>query len=119
MPAVAKWLGHAEATRRIMLDKYGGLTKSALVTATVEENVLVQLENLRTHPAVAVGIARGRVKLHGWVYKIETGQVFAFDPDFHEFKPLTDHYEAGAAPRRPWLTPMDGNHHELATAVGP
>jgi carbonic anhydrase len=90
MPAVAKWLGHAEATRRIMLDKYGALTNSALVTATVEENVLVQLENLRTHPAVAVGVTRGKVKLHGWVYKIETGQVFAYQPENGQFLPLVD-----------------------------
>jgi carbonic anhydrase len=103
MPAVAKWLGHAEATRRIMLDKYGGLTKSALVTATVEENVLVQLENLRTHPAVAVGIARGRVKLHGWVYKIETGQVFAFQPGREQFVPIVDSSPA-RAPKSERLT---------------
>ncbi len=90
MPAVAKWLGHAEATRRIMLDKYGDLKNSALVTATVEENVLVQLENLRTHPAVAAGVARGKVKLHGWVYKIETGQVFAFQPDTEQFVPIAE-----------------------------
>src|SRR5262245_42518317 len=47
MPAVARWLGHAEATRRIMKEKYRELSNTALLTATVEENVLVQLENLR------------------------------------------------------------------------
>ena len=46
----------------------------------IQEKVLVQLENLRTHPAVAAGLASSRLKLHGWVYKIETGQVFAYDP---------------------------------------
>jgi carbonic anhydrase len=95
MPAVAKWLGHAEATRRIMIDKYRELKDAALVTATVEENVLVQLENLRTHPAVAAGVARDRLKLHGWVYKIETGQVFAFQPEAGQFLPI-----AAASPER-------------------
>src|SRR5262245_5943523 len=76
LPAMAMWLRHAEATRRIVREKYADRGGVALLTTAVEENVLVQLENLRTHPVVAAGLAGGRLKLHGWVYKIETGQVF-------------------------------------------
>src|SRR5262245_6493458 len=90
MPAVATWLSHAESTRRIMKDKYRHLDEGELLTATTEENVLVQIENLRTHPAVAVGLARGQLKLHGWVYKIDTGQVFAYDPERGQFGPITE-----------------------------
>jgi carbonic anhydrase len=90
MPATAAWLVHAEATRRIMREKYRGRTGAAQLTTTVEENVLVQIENLRTHPAVAAGLARETLKLHGWVYKIETGEVFAYDPDRGQFVSLAD-----------------------------
>lgn len=90
LPATASWLKHAEATRRIIRDKYQPLKGPKLLTATVEENVLVQLENLRTHPTVAAGLARGELKLHGWVYKIETGEVFAFDPNLCQFLPLAE-----------------------------
>ena len=90
MPAVAAWLSHAEATRRIVLDKYSDRTGAELLTTAIEENVLVQLENLRTHPAVAVGLARGKLKLHAWVYKIETGEVFAYDPERGQFVPVTE-----------------------------
>ena len=90
MPAMKAWLGHAEATRRIMRDKYPHLAEQALVTATVEENVLVQIENLRTHPSVAAGLARGKLKLHGWVYKIETGEVFAYEPERGQFVPCEE-----------------------------
>ncbi len=79
MPAVASWLEHAETTRRIIRENYNHLEGSQLLTATVEENVLVQLENLRTLPAVASRLARGDLRLHGWVYKLETGEVFAYD----------------------------------------
>ena len=58
------------------------------LTLTVEENVLVQLENLRTHPSVAAGLSRGELKLHGWVYKFETGEVFAFNPEKNQFLPI-------------------------------
>lgn len=99
MPSVAAWLMHAEATRRIMRDKYGERSGTDQLTTAVEENVLVQIENLRTHPTVAAGIACGRLKLHGWVYKIETGQVFAFDPARGQFAPVVEAH-SGLVPKQ-------------------
>jgi carbonic anhydrase len=79
LPAVSSWLSHAETTKRIIRDNYIDLQGDRLLMATVEENVLVQLENLRTLPSVASRLVRGDLHLHGWVYKIETGEVFAYD----------------------------------------
>ncbi len=90
LPAMTTWLSHAEATRRILREKYAKRTGPALLTTAIEENVLVQLENLRTHPTVAAGLACGKLKLHGWVYKIETGEVFAYDPERGQFVPVTE-----------------------------
>ena len=101
LPSVASWLSHAETTRRIVRDNYGHLDGDRLVTATVEENVLVQLENLRTLPAVASRLVRGDLHLHGWVYKIETGEVFAYDLTNGQFVPLAQYqYQASEAPVR-------------------
>ncbi len=91
MPAVRAHLAHAEATRRIVAENYQHLRDpERRLTLTVEENVLVQLENLRTHPAVAAAVGRHELKLHGWVYKFETGEVFAYDPDKGQFLPIED-----------------------------
>jgi carbonic anhydrase len=95
LPQVAAWLSHAETTRRIIKENYTHLTNQPLLTATVEENVLVQLENLRTHPLVASRLAAKKLRLHGWVYKIETGEVFGYDPDQGQFLSLSD---AGTVP---------------------
>jgi len=104
LPSVSQWLGHAETTKRIIKDNYTHLAGNDLLTATIEENVLVQLENLRTLPSVASRLARGDLALHGWVYKIETGAVFAFDPKQGQFVPLADHSDSAvgipAASRR-------------------
>jgi carbonic anhydrase len=97
MPGVKYWLAHAEATRRIIREKYQHLSDVPLLTAATQENVLVQLEHLRTHPAVASGLAAGKLKLHGWVYKIETGEVFAFDPSIGQFVRIGDKSPAAAA----------------------
>ncbi|MDZ4657146.1 MAG: carbonic anhydrase [Bythopirellula sp.] len=86
LPAVKDWLNHAEATARILKENYAHISdEKALLTATVEENVLVQLENLRTHPSVAAAMMRGDVKIHGWVYKFESGEVFAYEPQEGQF----------------------------------
>ena len=95
LPAVSAWLAHAESTRRIMKEKYSDRHGVALETTAVEENVLVQLENLRTHPAVASRLRTGKLKLHAWVYKFETGQVFSYDPATSQFSVVSS--PAGSA----------------------
>ncbi|HVJ69484.1 MAG TPA: carbonic anhydrase [Caulifigura sp.] len=88
LPAVSQWLTHAEATKRIIEDNYKELSGLDRVTAAIEENVLVQLENLRTLPCVKSRLVKGDLRLHGWVYKIETGEVFAYDRIDGQFVPL-------------------------------
>jgi len=89
LPAVRSWLCHAESTQRIIEENYGHLSEpAARLTATVEENVLVQLEHLRTHPTVAAALSRKALNLHGWVYKFETGQVFGYRPQDGQFVPV-------------------------------
>jgi carbonic anhydrase len=91
MPAVKAYLEHAESTRRIVTENYAHLADpDKRLTLTVEENVLVQLESLRTHPSVAAAVGRGDLKLHGWVYKFETGDVFGFNPEKNAFLPIED-----------------------------
>lgn len=91
LPATAAWLKHAETTRTIIRDNYSQLEGEALLDAAIEENVLVQLEHLRTLPAVASRIVKGNIKLHGWVYTIETGEVFAYDLADGQFVPLAEY----------------------------
>lgn len=88
LPAMAAFLDHAEATRRIVIENYADLSDADKIIAAIKENVLVQLDHLRTLPAVAVRLGRGDIKLHAWVYEIETGQVYAFDAEDQAFHPL-------------------------------
>lgn len=88
LPATDRWLKLAEPTRRLVAERYAGLDPEHQLNVTVQENVLLQLEALRTHPAAAARLEAGRLNLHGWVYKFETGEVFSFDPDTEQFLPL-------------------------------
>jgi carbonic anhydrase len=93
MPAVANWLSHAEATRRIIKENYSHLNQASLYKAAIEEHVLVQLENLRTHPSVAARLAKGDLNLHGWVYKFEAGEVYSYAPAKGQYESLTQKAE--------------------------
>jgi carbonic anhydrase len=88
MPAVRDWLKHAEATRRIVKSKYKDKKKEDLYEIAAEENVLTQLENLQTHPAVAVALSQGALSLHAWMYEIESGEVYGYDTTVGQFIPL-------------------------------
>ncbi len=79
LPAVKSWLLQAEATRRVVRENYGSLTGDALYVATTQENVRIQLKHLQTHPVVAARLRNQSLELHGWVYSIETGDVWAYD----------------------------------------
>ncbi len=100
MPTVKAWLGHAETTARIMQDNYSDLSGYELIATTVQENVLVQLENLRTLPAVASRLVKGDLHLHGWVYKFETGEVFAYDAKAGQYVAIADYKENDEVPAK-------------------
>jgi len=101
LPAVRAWLQQAETTRRIVEENYGQLKGPALLEAAVQENVLVQVENLQTHPVVAAALQRGELTLHAWVYRLETGQILSFSSETEAFEPLvTLTAAAGGKPQR-------------------
>lgn len=105
LPLVAAWLKHAEATRRVVLENYGDLEGEHLLNATIKENVLMQLDNLRTYPAVAARMTKGELTLHGWVYHIESGQILAFDPEQSRFVPMGERPVAAVSQRFSALNP--------------
>ncbi|MCM1981890.1 carbonic anhydrase [Lyngbya confervoides] len=105
LPLVYDWLQHAQATRRLVNDNYPDLSGEELMEVTVAENVLTQIENLKTYPVVRSRLFQGKLDIHGWVYHIETGEVLAYNPDTHAYEyPQTEleqyHPEVGPAPGR-------------------
>lgn len=85
MPLVYDWLKHAEATRRLVKENYAHMSGEELLNITIAENVLTQIENLRTYPVIHSKIRQGKLSLHAWVFDIETGEIFAYDAIKHEY----------------------------------
>ena len=85
MPLVYDWLKHAEATRRLVMENYPHYEDKDLMDMLVAENVLVQIDNLKTYPIVKARMHQGRLKIYAWIYNIETGNVLAYDARTHTY----------------------------------
>ena len=80
MPNVKAWLRHSHAAHSVVTQLYADtLDDDELIRTVTLENVLVQLDHLRTHPTVAAGLAAGEINLHGWFFDIRTGEVLVYD----------------------------------------
>jgi len=78
--AVWNWLRYANVQRR------HAEPSAELVLTLTEENVITQLKNLRSHPAVANRILDGNLSLHGWVYHIGGGGVTVYNEESGKFE---------------------------------
>jgi carbonic anhydrase len=87
MPLVYDWLKHAEATRRMVKENYGNYQGEELLEITIAENVLTQIENLKTYPVIRSRMFQGKLHIYGWIYHIENGEILAFDPATHSYLP--------------------------------
>ena len=86
MPTVSSWLKNAAAALSITSSL---ATKdeqpSGFMHRLTEQNVLLQLRHLETHPSVAGALARNELTLSGWVYDIGTGDVRISEAGNREF----------------------------------
>jgi carbonic anhydrase len=106
MPLVYDWLKHTEATRRMVIENYGNYSGEELLEITVAENILTQIENIKTYPVVRSRLHQGRLNIYGWVYEIETGEILAYDPSTHSF--VVPHTQ---------LYPEDGSNYQPGSYV--
>jgi carbonic anhydrase len=102
LPRVADWIAHAKEVLP-QVERLGrGCSEADRLNLAIERNVAVQLEHLKSHPAVAEALAERRVRLHGWVYHLETGEVLTYDQRLDQFVSLD------GSPRQKWLVPCEG-----------
>ena len=97
MPAVANWLRYADSAK-LVNESREHASQRERVDSMVRENVIAQLNNLRAHPSVALALAQGHLKLHGWVYDIESGFIEALDRATRQFVSLAEHPDVSATP---------------------
>ena len=91
LPHVTDWLEHVRGAVEAVRARTSDNTPAILAHVT-EENVIQQLQHLKTHPSVLTKLATGDLELHGWIYNIEHGTVSAYDEETNEFVPVEERY---------------------------
>ncbi len=97
LPHVREWLGYAQGAVDITEALGGHLEPAAKMRMLLEQNVILQLQHLKTHPTVAVALAQKALVLHGWVYDITTGEVEAWHEAAGAWVPVAERYAADLA----------------------
>jgi len=92
LPHVTQWLSYSQAARQIVEEKAPNASYEEKYSMLVEENVLLQLQHLKTHPHVAAKYATNKVQLHAWTYDIGKGDVKAYDGEAGYFRPVEERY---------------------------
>jgi carbonic anhydrase len=96
MPTVQSWLKNAHAALQVTesIEAKSGGRRSSLEVLT-EQNVLLQMQHLKTHPSVAGAMALGKLTVSGWIYNIGTGEVRVVEDGTQTFTPIREGVPTG------------------------
>ena len=87
-----KWITLANPVRETIERNYSHLTTDAeRIRAAEEENVLFSIDQLHSYPAVEKKLQEGALRLHAWFFKIDSAELFGYDPENRQFQLITDH----------------------------
>ena len=92
LPHVKEWLSYSSAAVDAVKTLAPDADDKESMKMLLEQNVILQLQHLKTHPSVADRLADGTLLLHGWVYDIRTGGVNAYDETQDKFIPVDQRY---------------------------
>lgn len=90
LPTVRSWLRNAEAALSVTQAIQDNSDMNVVLNSLIEQNVLLQLNHLRTHPSIAGRLALGKLGISGWVYDIGRGTVNVYNDSTAKFEPLSD-----------------------------
>ncbi|MFJ9214041.1 carbonic anhydrase [Streptomyces sp. NPDC102264] len=88
LPLVRRWLsraGHGPTPTRPSTNHTPADEDPTTVT---QHHLVTQMAHLRSYPCVAQRLATGRLRLHGWFYTVESGQVLVSSHTTRAFRPL-------------------------------
>jgi carbonic anhydrase len=92
-PHIGPWLRHGDRTMAVVKANYPELSPEERYGITAKENVLLQVENLRTYPVVRKAAREGRLHVHAWYFEIGTGTVLRYSPERGQFEPIREEEE--------------------------
>lgn len=90
---LSQWLSLAEPARRRVKERLGELSMDLQMRACEETSILLSMENLMTFPWIRERVEAGKLKIHGWYFNIDNGEMYDYDSEKEEFSPLGGNME--------------------------
>jgi carbonic anhydrase len=90
MPYLRSWLRHGEEALSRVKARDQKLSESNEVNAVSQENVLLQMEHLKSYSQVTQGIQNGNLMLHGLWFDIQNTDVYYANLDERIFRVIDD-----------------------------
>jgi len=85
-----QWLKLGEPAKDLAVSAIGAdADKEKLLRLTEQFSIITQLENLLTYPSVQRRVKSEEIRIHGWYYDIESGNIEYYDPEYSLFQPLS------------------------------
>lgn len=91
LPHVSDWMSNTLAASAAVKARHGCIGPEHLSELT-EENVVLQMRHLATHPAVAAAMATGALQMHGWIYDIAHGDIRCYERRDQVWRSVEDMY---------------------------
>lgn len=88
---VKTWLKLGMKAKERTLTNQDFTTKEEMYRATERNSIRHQLDNLMTYPEVARRVKEGTINIYGWYFDIETGDIYAYNQENDNFKPLKEY----------------------------
>lgn len=92
LPNVKRWLDLIANVKEEVLKK-PNLLPAKRSWLTERLNIVNSVNNLLTFPHILESFEKGEIKIYGWHYIIETGELFTYEPDTGRFHLITDKKE--------------------------
>lgn len=87
---ITPWMSIADAARRAALATPGAADPESRAVACEHQAVRVSLANLMSFPFVREAVEAGRLRLHGWYFDLERGELNGYDPVSASFARLAE-----------------------------
>lgn len=93
LPLLANWLNYAQNVLKKMneIDNRFDINPALQLQTAIELNIKNQMEHLQTYPNIADKLKQNQIRIHGWYYKIETGEVFAYETNTDQFVSIEEY----------------------------
>lgn len=86
-PMLHSWITtHLSPTLALVKQNYPDLGDEELGNVLLQEHVLQQIENLKTHSSIIRALQQKKLTIHAWIYKFEDGDIYAFDQANGQFE---------------------------------